>query len=226
MDSISLPYIDLNIIKFKEIISFNSGYGVIWSGVYIDKPCAIKMVILKTGTYYDKDNNIYIGDENVFNKDLKIPFLHTKFKKKRAMTRTELKKEIINQNNLALLSMSPKIYSYGKSHHIDSIQYGFIVMELLYGSLRDYLLTKKVINESEKILLKNLFIKLHEENKIVHGDLKPANIGVKVDSKGQIKEVLFIDCGTIRYKSEMSNEEFIIKVKSDLKYFKSTSKQF
>ena len=95
-----LPYIDLNKIIFKEIISTNSAYGVIWSGIYsnvvdinnhqivkkttseysqnsyvnnicvsnsstVPNACAIKMIVLKSGSYYDKDNDKYINGDNI-----------------------------------------------------------------------------------------------------------------------------------------------------------------
>ena len=225
MDS-NIPYINLDNLTFKTIKSVSSGYGVIWTGTYLGNPCAIKMLILTTGSYYDKDKGIFIGQEGcekVFDKNDKIPFYHSLFKRKRSMTRTQLRHEIFNQQILSNLLMSPKIFTYGKSHHINGIQYGFIVMELLYGSLREFLKTRKLYDNEKELILK-LFIKLHEENNMVHGDLKPANIGVRVDLKGNIKEFMFFDCSTIKYKSDMEEEEFIRRVKNDIKYFKTTSK--
>lgn len=219
-----LPYIDLNNITFEKLLSKSSGYGIVWSGKYRNKPCAIKMVILKSGYYYDKDCCVYVGEnaEEKFNTNDKIPFLHTEFKKKRAMTRTEFKLEINNQLKLNEYSLTPKIYAFGKSHHIQYIQYGFIVMDLLSCSLRDIINVRKLI-ENEKQLLFSLLNKLHNVHKIVHGDLKPANIGVKL-SENEIKHMTLLDCNRIKFASTMTKEEFLIRVSKDINYLKKTLK--
>ena len=235
-----LPYIDLNKITFKEIISTNSAYGIVWSGIYSDttdtntnnhqivrkrshdyssiqteintdnndnicisngtiipSACAIKMIVLKSGSYYDKDNDKYViktdKDDIInncelihkyypFHRDNKFPFLHTKFKHKRGMTRTEFRMEISNQLMLNKYNLSPKIYAYGKTHHINSIQYGIIVMELLYGSLKDFLSIRSLTSREQTLLIKSLD-KLHNRHGMIHGDLKPSNIAVRIDSK-------------------------------------------
>jgi hypothetical protein len=232
MSALYIPYIDLKLIKFKDIISYGSGYGIIWSGTIINTntPCAIKMIVLKSGCYYDKDNNTYIGTNNnginseeIFKTNEIVPFLHSHFNKKRAMTRTEFRLEISNQLKLSDLGLAPKIHFYGKSHHISGIQYGFIIMDLLSLNLREFL-TIRHLTDNEKKMLKTLFDKLHNVYKIVHGDLKPANIGIKLNDKKEIKEFYFIDCNKIKFYDQLTNEEFVHRVKKDIEYFKKTSK--
>ncbi len=216
-----LPYINLENIVFKDIISYSSSYGIVWKGTYKGKPCAIKMIVLTSGDHFDKTNGVYVGNESSFTKKNKVPYLHHYFKRKRAMSKSLFKLEIYNQYLLNNDSLSPKIHMYGKSHHINDIQYGFIVMDLLDKSLRDVIRERK-LHEPEKKLITEMFINLHVKKHMVHGDSKPANIGVNLDSKGNIKQVMFFDFRTLKSKKDMTEEEFDKGVKSDISYFTIT----
>lgn len=220
----SIEYINFNDVKFNEFpLSTDSAYSLIWSGKYKNKKCAIKMVVLTTGNFYDKDNNSYVEDGIVivneprcFKKDDKVPFLHTKFLKKRAMSKINFLKEIENQKKLEKMNLTPKIYGFFKSHKIKGIQYAFIVMELLDTSLRDLLKIRK-ISESEEIKIVELIMNMNIKYRIIHRDLKPANIGIKL-SNNKIHKVYVLDCNFIEIIND-DNDEYLEKVIKDINYF-------
>ena len=100
---------EISQITFLNILSSSSGYSIVWKGFYKGKSCAIKMSVLNTGTHYDKDNDVFIGNDKVFEHDECKPFYHTMFKNKRAISKRKFEREIKNQQ--MLVSFAPKVYT-------------------------------------------------------------------------------------------------------------------
>lgn len=203
-----------NKIIYKKILSNDTVYGLIWEGMYINEPCVIKMVRISSE---NKEDSKLLDQNN------EIPFLHKEFKNKKTMSKEKFLNEVnqlqlLNQHNLA-----PKFYE----HFIieKKVQYGFIVMKKLDCSLKD-IFKKRNIDEKEDKLIKNMVNKMHIEKKIVHGDMKPSNIAVNLDSAGKIKECYFIDCQKVKSKDKKINDKkFAELIKKDWDSFEKHKKK-
>ena len=71
------------------------------------------------------------------------------------------------------------------------MHYGFIVLEKMSLSVKDILL-KRDLASTELEYIKSKIAKLHSQG-IIHGDLKPSNIGANLDGSGQIKLIRILD---------------------------------
>lgn len=195
-------------IKFVEILSGKSVHGLIWTGVYNDKPCIIKMLLLKSGRTPEKDKKYFKHND-------KAPFYHEEFPKLRVKSKSSFLNEAKSYAKLSSLGLAPKIFAYWITKTNDDIHYGFIVNQKVDGSAKDILLKRKFTSNENKLL--NKFIAdLHNKYEITHGDLKPSNIGVILDKEKFIKKCYVFDCGGVRYKKNLSTDEFKIRVKKDL----------
>lgn len=125
------------------------------------------------------------------------------------MTLMAFKTEIDNLMFLAKEGFAPKLYG-----HIEKDGYGFIIMEKLDCSVKDILL-KRLLSYNEKEIVKKMIEKLHTI--AVHSDLKPSNIGVKLDKNGKIERACVFDCAKIKkynsYKNSMTGLEIYNKMK-------------
>lgn len=104
-------------------------------------------------------------------------------------------KEVDDQIRLRQLGLAPKVYGYGLNREHE-IHYGFIVMEKIDCSLKDVCLKRKqtpLLSCHEKRVITQLIDDLHQ-HEMIHGDLKPSNIGVTFGSNDQIKSACFFDC--------------------------------
>lgn len=201
----------LNKITFDKIISNDTVYSVVWGGKYDNKQCVIKMVVLTSGKirskYFDKDDN--------------KPFYHSEFKDKKPMNVSEFKHEVSSYKTFSNLKMGPELYDYW-IHKDFKIHYGIIVMERLDGSLKQILI-KRDLNQHEHTLVNQLIDTLHNKHEIVHGDMKPSNIGVYLNSKGEIKKCLFFDCQKVKYKRHYEQFTFHKLIERDNSVYRDHS---
>ena len=209
-------------VKFTDVLSKRTAYGLIWLGTHQDRPCVIKMIMLTTGYHYDKNTQQYhkpSGSTINETKALKYfghndtkPFYNIDFKHRRSMTPEAFSTELTELIKLGDLGMAPKVYGFGFDHSHD-IHYAFIVMEKVDCSLKDVYLHRDLHHEEEKIV-KDLIAVLHNTHGIIHGDLKPSNIGVylgKNDPKHKQPRVIkacFFDCQKIKHREQLSPETF------------------
>lgn len=213
---------DLDNVTFNDVLSCDTVYGLIWKGKYKHKPCVIKMLMLKTGLYYDKDNNVYIDskgkvESSIAKKsfiDEEAPFLNSEFKNHKALDIESFNNEVKSLSYLTQYGLSPELYQYSIINR-NGIDYGFIVMERADCSIKDILL-KRSLNDDEKDLIKETIYKLHYDHNLIHGDLKPSNIGVFLDDNGYIVKCIFIDCQKMRYCDDDDSYKFNKLVNHDL----------
>jgi len=217
-----MKYINLDNIKFNNVCFTGSSYGVIWNGKYKDKHAIIKMITLTLGNHYDKDKDKYYDKNNneikyynnVYNKKNIKPFIHNEFIKKRSIPLAAFKYELDQHKTLESISLSPIVYDYGVSHTVDGFKYGFIVMEKWTTNIKDLLISRKINNNEEKIIMDTIN-KLHESG-YVHGDMKPNNIGVILNNKLEIEKCCFFDCYTIKEINNLSDEEKLKLINKDI----------
>ncbi|ARF12513.1 hypothetical protein Klosneuvirus_6_75 [Klosneuvirus KNV1] len=186
----------LNKIKLDKIISNDTVYSIVWGGKYENKRCVIKMIVISSGKTKEK----------YFKENAEKPFLHKEFKDKKALSPREFKHETEAYLKFEKLGMGPKIYDYGIHKDYD-IHYGLIIMERLDCSIKQILM-KRELTHKEHELVNNLIDKLHNKHEIVHGDMKPSNIGVYLNEKGEIKECYFFDCQKVKYKKDYDSGIF------------------
>ena len=217
-------YINFDNIEFLDIIYNNSAFAIIWDVKYKGLPAIAKMITLKSGIHYDKDDKNYytkgkkkLENHNDYYKIIRpAPFIHMLFINKRSISNEHFLHEVAQFNNLSAINLAPKIYTHGISHTVDGFKYGFIVMEKWDNNVKDYILSRDgKISSSEKKLVQDTIDRLHSEN-YYHGDLKPNNIGVKI-SNGKIHKCCFFDCYTVLKMTEDTRDDYI---KRDLHKYK------
>lgn len=177
-------------LHYENIISKDGVYSIVWSGTYNGKSCAIKMILLETS---DKTNMPSKNDP--------IPFLHTEFQNRKLLTILKFQREIDNLKRYQSLGLTPSLYTSWTTK-TKSLEYGFIVMEKLQFSLKDIVLSRSLHSNEKHIV--DRFIHSLEKHDLIHGDLKPANIGVVLDNKtGLICSCKMLDCQKTFHKSEL-----------------------
>jgi len=204
-------------LVFHDVLSRRTAYGLIWTGLYQNTyKCVIKMIMLTSGIHYDKNQKKYrssdeksISEKEIepyFNHNDKKPFYHKDFRHRRSMTQKDFLREVDNYVSLGRVGLAPIVYGYGinESHEI---HYGFIFMERVDCSLKDIFLHRD-LHHSETKLITNLIDELHHKHGIIHGDLKPSNIGVYLNDKSIIQKACFFDCQKLRSKTEMNTNDF------------------
>lgn len=201
----------LNEIRFKKIISNRSVHGLVWSGIYKNSDCVIKMVVLKSGKY-PKKNPDYFKHNDI------DPFSHKEFRDLKPMSEKAFLKECTEYSYLSKLKLSPIMYGYWITETKNDIRYGFIVNEQLDCSIKDILL-KRELNKKEKKLVDKFIDKLHDAG-IAHGDLKPSNIGVYLNSKNEIEKCYALDCQKVTRKKNLSKSDFEYKINRDNRKYK------
>ena len=203
-------------ITFGDVLSRRTAYGLIWLGKYRNHNCVVKMIMLSTGVHYDKNIKQYqnpvgqvIKEEyanKYFGKNDEKPFYHVDFRHRRSMTPVEFFKELDDLIYLSKLGIAPKVYGYGVNRSHD-IHYGFIVMEKVDCSLKDIYLRRELTSTEDK-LVHELIDQLHYKQGIVHGDLKPSNLGVYLDQSGHITNACFFDCQKNKHRDKFKPEEY------------------
>lgn len=204
-------------VQFKSILSDKTHYGVIWDGMYEDHSCVVKVVVLNTGIHYNKQTGKYYDGDSaekkvsekkalkVFSRDDTIPYLHTRYIKKKAMDIRTFNHEIKMLKEVAKLRLAPKLYDYWIDNTTSRIHYGIIVMRKLSMTVKDILL-KRNLNPDELTYLQDKINKLHN-HRVKHGDLKPSNIGVDCDKTGKIHRIRIIDWA----KGDYTNDTDLFK---------------
>jgi len=190
--------------KFGRIISNDTVYGVVWSGIFENVRCVIKIVKL-----IDEKNNFKYYEVN------NMEEINKEFNNKKSMNILKFNNEVNASKRLSDLKLAPKFYLAGM---IKNSEYGFIINKRLNCSIKDILL-KRSLNSFEKEKVKNLIDKLHTSG-ISHGDMKPSNIGIYLDSNNQILKCLFFDLCKIKYNSDHSTSDFSNFIERDLKTYK------
>lgn len=186
-----------NELHFNEIIS-SGRHGIIWDGKLGDKTCVIKMV--KLNNYKSFKNDV-------------IPFLHKEFNNKTEMNINEWIYEIQQQSYLHELKIAPKIYEFWIYDKFKNINYAFMIMKKMDCSVKQ-IISERDLDKSENSLIQKLIDRMNKHG-IIHGDLKPANIGVKLNAENKIKKCLILDCAKIKHKASMSEKKFNDLVKKD-----------
>lgn len=196
-------------LQFKSILSENTHYGIIWDGIYDDNKCVVKVVVINTGIHYDKrSGKYYEGNSKIskrealkaFANDENIPFLHTKYIRKKAMNTKTFNHEVKMIKSVAKLQLAPELYDSWIDNKTSRIHYGIIVMRKLSMTAKDIILERD-LTSAELNYLKEKISKLHN-NGIKHGDLKPSNIGVDCDKTGKIRRVRIIDWAKGEYTND------------------------
>jgi len=187
-------------VSFHNIISDNTHYGIIWSGLYNSLDCVIKVVLLNTGIHYNKlihkyqNNSLSIKTINAhkyFALDDTVPYLHTLYHKKKSMSVPKFTHEFTMLKIVNNINLAPKVFHHWIDQTSYPVHYGFIVMERLSKTVKDIILERDLISH-ELNYIRSRINKLHKNN-IKHGDLKPSNIGVYLDSHGYINKIRIID---------------------------------
>lgn len=213
--------LDFENLQFKKLLSDDTVYSLVWKGLYNDKPCAIKMVTLKSGIYYDQLSKKYMDkDGNRCNvkkfRDEEVPFLHSEFKDHKAMSIESFNDEVDQLIYLSDKKFAPKFYGYC-IYNRQEIDYGFIVMDLVDSSVKQIILERNLTNK-ENDRIQSTIHKLHK-NGIIHGDLKPSNIGAYLDKYGYIDKCVFLDCQRVKYGLNKNNRKFHRMVGNDLQIY-------
>ncbi len=211
-------------IIFGEVISRRTAYGLIWEGKYDNKPCVIKMIMLTTGIHYDKNYNVYRDGMNqkliyeyadyYFSENDEKPFYHTDFRHRRSMTPNNFFYEVDQIIALSKIDLAPSVYGYGICNESYEIHYGFLVMEKVDCSLKDIYMNR-LLDETEIMIVNGTIDHLHNKYGIIHGDMKPSNIGAYLDHNGRIIKCCFFDCQKIKHRSDYDENKFQQLVKKD-----------
>lgn len=205
----NLPQGRLDSLQFESIISSTSHYGVVWKALYKGQPCAVKMVILTSGLHYDHEKKRYRSGEHPekrFAIDEQIPYLHTMYRERKAMTPKDFKYEVDMIKQIGRLNLAPRLFDVW----IDNkrpMHYGFIVMEYFPETVKSILL-KRDLTSDELKRVKQAIKDFHSKG-MCHRDMKPSNIGVTLDSQGKIDRVRFIDLAKaheIKHKDEIKRD--------------------
>lgn len=191
-------------VCFEKIISDDTVYAIVWEGKYNNLPCVIKMIKLNTGICNPQDKIFTYSNEE--------PYRHKDFKNKKEMSIDEFNHELNQLKHLYKYKLSPKVFKSFICNKYE-VHYGFIVMEKYDCSLKQIFKKRAIKHEEEKIIYK-MISKLHE-NKIVHRDMKPSNIGVNLNDEGKIIESCFFDCSKVKHKSTHESKKFKYLIKRD-----------
>lgn len=209
---------------YKNILSDESQYGIIWDATFKGRECVVKMVMLQTNCFYDQKQKKYSSVGSLKSKDIHklfqcdgpIPYLYSKFAKRKSMTRDDFLLEQSNMRQLSHLELGPKVLAswitHGKAVPID---FGFLVVEKGHCSLKDMIVRRKW-NKEDYPIIYDVIEQMHKAG-FIHGDLKPSNIIVWHDSKNRILDAKIIDAQ--KMKSKETVKEFSKLVKKDQTHF-------
>lgn len=253
-------------IAFQKVISNSSCYGLIWQALYNNTNVAVKMVVLRSGHYYDHNKGIYKTGHNsddssdsssssdssistneegipkCFQQSDSKPFLHSEFVGKRSMPKKKLVKEFMALSEMHKMGLGPIFYEVFVVKDYE-VHYAFLIMELMDCSLKDILL-KRPLLEVERNLIKETIDKMHNMG-IVHGDLKPSNLGVSfapfadninankdIDTRNEIADAItetvygkpifkvnFLDTGKMQHRTALSHDKFNKLKATDLRIY-------
>lgn len=198
-------------VIFGEVFDDSGVYGVIWGGTIHGTSVAIKMVALNSSsgkTFHDNPSE-YSGGQK--------PFIHDLFKDHKYMNRNTFLHEANRLVDLASYDLAPTVFGFWICEIYD-IHYGFIVMDRMDCSVKSILL-KRSLNNTEESRISVLIEKLHKKG-IVHGDMKPSNIGVLLNLDGEIIKCRFLDTQKVKHKKDLGSKKFQRLVADDLRTYR------
>ncbi|AYV82784.1 MAG: hypothetical protein Hyperionvirus2_152 [Hyperionvirus sp.] len=206
----------LDRIKFEEVVSEGTHYGLVWRGVYDGEEVAVKMIQLDSGIHYDQRRGKYFdgGSEigsrvpRVYKRNLGAPFFHKEFVGRKSMDKRGFLDEVKAFKNLYRLGLGPKLFGY-QVCEIHEIHYGFIVMRKMDCTVKD-ILVRRDLDRGEVDEIERTIERMHKKG-VVHNDLKPSNIGVVLGKSGGIRKCYFLDCQKVRF----GGDQFRKSVKRD-----------
>jgi hypothetical protein len=189
-------------VNFICRVGRGSSFGCVWKCEYHKHIYAVKMMVLDTGAHYRRDTEQYYSPfetsqdklREIFCHNDKKPFCHKDFRNKKGVPTNRFMDEVHNLEHINQLdsTMAPKL----KKFWIDKryqVHYGFIMMSYIPMTFHDLDLMRPITSNETDTVQKKIDI-LHIKYHIAHGDLKHANVGIKLDSKThKIKEVCFLD---------------------------------
>lgn len=224
---------------FRRIISEDTIYGLIVEGYYHGEICVAKIVFLERGASFSFNhqathnhgfNNLHAQrgvDLPVYGArdgersspasfareaSIRVKMGHDKKVMKREHFENEVKKFIA----LDQLHLTPNFYGYEIVNGC-----GFIVMEKLDCSLKDVLLHRRLTHH-EREIVEETVNKLHED--YIHGDLKPSNIGVRVNSSGHVIKAYILDLQKTKSRDEVKGS-YKDLIKKDWERFEKHEKK-
>lgn len=207
-------------INFDKVINDNGVYGVVWGGSINNYPCAIKMVRLKSGYHQDDAQHRY-------KKSSTKPFIHELFDKHKSMSKHDFNYEGEQLINLSKLGLSTKVYDV-TTFERNNISYGFIIMDRFDCSLKDIIQSRNLDSDEERIIYDKINA-MHKVHFIIHGDMKPSNIGVNLNKNGKISECFIMDCQKVKYQKDLSKSKRKHLIKRDwenyFKHFKTNQEE-
>jgi hypothetical protein len=215
-------------LQFLDIISKRTAYGLIWTGKYLHKDVVIKMIMLTTGIHFDKNTGKWHdGEQRELSEEeaspyFKVsdvkPYSHIDFMHRRSMTPLAFGNEVKSLIGLSDKGLAPKVHGFGFNVE-HPIHYAFIIMERVPSSIKDILLTRK-LTKSETATVYNMIDYLHNKCGILHGDLKPSNMGCWLDkSCKRIIKVCFFDCQKVA-QGDPKDEKFQARANREIDNFK------
>jgi tRNA A-37 threonylcarbamoyl transferase component Bud32 len=184
----------MNNFTFDKILSNSSVYGVIWNAKLINDntPVVIKIVAL-TGP---KKKSIY-------------PQLSPElFKDRKMMTEEAFLYEANHLFNLSELKLAPLVRGFWTYDN----QYGFIVMDKMDSSLKQ-ILVERELTDYESYIIESFISKMHDKG-VIHGDLKPSNIGVTLNDE-TIVDCKVFDTQKVKQIKDTNTRKFMELVDSD-----------
>lgn len=209
--------INLNDIKFIKVLSDKSVFGIVWKAIYKKQLCAVKVLILKSGVHYNTRQRHFVSPKIHKISAHKIPshkipkteYLLDKYYQRKAVTAVAFKKEIDSLTRAHKFGYGVKYHGYSL-HQVNlddnlHIISGFIVMDLTDGDLSD-VIRKRPLTRTEEILVNVTINRMHQRS--VHGDLKPANIGIYYDQFRQLNKIVIFDCDKMINREDISVDEF------------------
>lgn len=207
--------IPINQIKFIRVLSTKSVYGVIWEIQYANRKYAAKMLIIKEEPANQWDKHEVQLDNIEFNEPT-LPFPLHKYHKKRPITPKEFNKEI---SGLIYVDKYGPTYQghciWPESANSHGSKLGFIIMNLVHTDLEE-ILRNRPLSKEEDHIVSHLIKKIHR--KLIHNDLKPANIGLYLENN-KISKAVLLDCGKIVKREDISPHKFMTKVQNEYKHY-------
>jgi tRNA A-37 threonylcarbamoyl transferase component Bud32 len=151
---------------------------------------------LTSGLHYDTKAKHYRNKgkhkpHDYFKHDDAAPFLHTHFRHRKALSVDKFNHEVKMIQTMSQLDLAPRLLGSWINQSDYPMHYGFIVMEYLPQTVKGILL-KRNLSSAELATLEQMIDQLHQRG-FCHGDFKPSNIGVRVNSNGRMSHFRLLD---------------------------------
>lgn len=180
----------MSTLTFGKLLNNSGVYGVVWNATLNNIPVAVKIVTLSSQTPIKPCN---IATHKVLSPEL--------FKNHKSMTQEAFLHEAYHLLNLSELKLAPLVRGFW----IYNSQYGFIVMDKMDSSLKNILIERE-LTMGEDYIIESFINEMHGKG-IIHGDLKPSNIGVSLNKHGQIIGCKAFDAQKVKQVNDPSLEK-------------------